>query len=340
MVQRQEDRHRRCERAMDRPAKRATSADVARVAGVSRTTVSFVLNDKPGQTIPEETRRRVLEAARSLEYHPHSSARALAAGRSEIVLLSVPDMPIGPGTSRFIEELAAALVEHGLTLVTHLSGARGRPLPDVCATVNASAVVGFESFDADTVRALYSAGAEFVFPSQMDDSHSMRAIGRMQAEYLIGRGHRRIGYAMPANRGLRTMAEDRLHGVTAACAAAGVAPPVVASTNLEVAAAARAVTEWTAQSVTGVCAFNDETAIAILAGMREHGLAAPADLAVIGVDDVPTARLAAPPLTTVSFALHELSRRRAEVIVAGLTGREPSFTAEAISPQLVERSSA
>ncbi|MEE1800693.1 LacI family DNA-binding transcriptional regulator [Streptomyces sp. JV176] len=323
---------------MDRPAKRATSADVARVAGVSRTTVSFVLNDKPGQTIPEETRRRVLEAARSLEYHPHSSARALAAGRSEIVLLSLPAMPIGAGISRFIEELATALAEHGLTLVTHLSGARGRPLPEVCAIVNASAVVGFESFDPATIRALYSAGAQFVFPFRMDHAHGMRPVGRLQAEYLIGRGHRRLGYAMPDNRGLRPMAEDRLLGVADACAAAGIAPPVVASTNLEIAPAARAVAEWTARSVTGVCAFNDDTAIAVLAGMREHGLAAPADLAVIGVDDTPTARLAAPPLTTVSFALHEVSRRRAEVIVEGLAGRETQSASETINPLLVERS--
>ncbi|MEW1720305.1 LacI family DNA-binding transcriptional regulator [Streptomyces sp. NPDC093109] len=325
---------------MDRPAKRATSADVARVAGVSRTTVSFVLNDKPGQTIPEETRRRVLEAARSLEYQPHSSARALAAGRSDIVLLSLPAMPIGAGISRFIEELATALAEHGLTLVTHLSGAQARPLPAVCATVNASAVIGFEPFDRDTTRALHSAGAAFVFPFRTDDAPAMRSVGRLQAEYLIGRGHRRIGYAMPLNRGLHAMAEDRLYGATEACAEAGIDPPVVASTDLETATAARAVTEWTARSVTGVCAFNDETAIAVLAGMRTHGLAAPDDLAVIGMDDIPTARLTVPPLTTFSFALAELSKRQAATIVAGLTGSAPRIPSEDVGPRLVERASA
>ena len=86
--------------------------------------------------------------------------------------------------------------------------------------------------------------------------------------------------------------------------------------------------EWTSQSVTAVCAFNDETAIALLAGLRERGLAAPADLAVIGVDDIPTARLAAPPLTTVAFDLREAGRGRAQMIMASLAGREPDGAAQ------------
>jgi DNA-binding LacI/PurR family transcriptional regulator len=150
-----------------------------------------------------------------------------------------------------------------------------------------------------------------------------RPVGRLQAEYLIGRGHRRVGYAMPAHPSLREMAEDRLEGAVEACAGAGIEPPVVLSTGLEIAAAAAAVEQWASGSVTGVCAFNDETAIAVLAGMRERGLAAPSDLAVVGVDDIPTARLTAPPLTTVGLDLRRAGRARAEMIVASLAGREP-----------------
>lgn len=325
---------------MTRPAKRITSEDVARAAGVSRTTVSFVLNDKPGLSIPEETRRRVLDAAQRLDYRPHASARALAAGRSDVVLLTIPDLPIGAGISRFVEELATALAHHGLTLVTHLSGAHGRPLPDVCATVGASAVIGFEAFDPDTVQALHRAGADVVLPSHPDDARAMPSIGRLQAEHLITRGHRRLGYAMPAHPGLLQMAEERLQGATDACVAAGIDAPVVLSTGLEIAGATRAVTRWAARSVTGICAFNDETAIAVLAGMRENGLSAPTDLAVIGSDDIPTAALAAPPLTTISFDLHEVGRRRAEAVVASLAGHRPRLaSSSAIPPRIVQRSS-
>jgi DNA-binding LacI/PurR family transcriptional regulator len=319
-------------------AKRVTSADVARAAGVSRTTVSFVLNDRSGQSIPEETRQRVLDAARRLDYRPHASARALAAGRSDIVLLSVPDLPIGAGISRFIEETATALAGHGLTLVTHLAGAHGRPLPDVCATVNASAVIGFSPFPPDVAESLRRAGAGVVLPPDGDQAAAMQPIGRMQGEHLLGRGHRRIGYALPANSGLKAMAEERLTGVTESCRRAGVEPPVAVPTTLDAGDAARAVRQLADASVTGVCAFNDETAIAVLAGMREHGLVAPADIAVIGVDDIPTARLAAPPLTTIHFDLRDVGRERAEAVVAALSGREPAHPTRS-TPQLVQRSS-
>jgi DNA-binding LacI/PurR family transcriptional regulator len=325
---------------MTRPAKRITSIDVARAAGVSQTTVSFVLNDKPGHSIPEATRLRILEVARQLDYRPHGSARALAAGRSDIVLLSVPDLPIGGAISRFVEELAAALADQGLTLVTHLAGAHGRPLPDVCAAVNASVVIGFTSFDDETVQALYRAGADVVLPSRVTQSAAAHPVGRLQAEYLIGRGHRRIGYALPAHPGLREMAEDRLAGAADACARAGLAPPVVLTTDLEIAAAAAAVGEWLGQSVTGVCAFNDETAIAVLAGLRERGLTAPAGLAVIGVDDIPVARLTAPPLTTVGPDLRQAGRGRAEMVMAGLAGRAAQPAAAHEDWKVVVRSTA
>jgi DNA-binding LacI/PurR family transcriptional regulator len=307
---------------MTRPAKRITGEDVARVAGVSRTTVSFVLNNRPGQSIPDETRQRVLEAAKLLKYKPHASARSLAAGRSDIVLLAVPDLPIGAGMSRFVEELAAALAEHDLTLVTHLEGAHGRSAVDTCARIGASAVIGFESLEPAVVEALHQAGAEVVLPLRSDDSGATEPVGRAQAEHLISRGHRRLGYAMPAHPGLAAMAAERLRGATLACKDAGLEPPLALTTSLEISAAVTATTRWSEAAVTGVCAFNDETAIAVLAGLRERGLSAPADMAVVGADDIPTARLAAPPLTTVSFDLRGAGRRRAEAVVASLTGQD------------------
>ncbi|MGC7101037.1 LacI family DNA-binding transcriptional regulator [Amycolatopsis lurida] len=326
---------------MTRSSRRSTSEDVARAAGVSRTTVSFVLNNRPGQSIPEETRQRVLEAARRLDYRPHASARTLAAGRSDLVLLSIPDTRLGPGTSRFVEELTAALAEHGLTLITHLAGAHDR-LPDVCATVNASAVVGLSPFDTETADALHRAGAEVVLPRsdpRVGVGDAMELAGRLQAEHLISLGHHRLGYAMPVHSGLRVMADARLAGVTGACAAAGIAAPVVEEIGLEIADASRAVTRWRSSGVTGVCAYNDETAIAVLAGVRDRGVTVPEELAVVGVDDIPTAKLAAPPLSTIRFDVHEAGRRRAEAIVAALSGQKVEPSSDAGGPLLVRRSS-
>ncbi|MBB2948858.1 DNA-binding LacI/PurR family transcriptional regulator [Actinoplanes lutulentus] len=325
---------------MTRPAKRITSEDVARLAGVSRTTVSFVLNNRPGQSIPEETRRRIFDAAKTLQYRPHASARSLAAGRSDIVLLSIPDLPIGSGISRYIEELAAALAENGLTLVTHLEGAHGRPVADVCATVAASAVIGLLPFTREAAAALHSAGAVAVLPPHAgEDLEIMEPVGHAQATHLIDRGHTQLGYALPAHTALKPMGDERLRGANSACAAAGLPAPLALSTSLEIADAAAAVRQWLDQGVTGVCAFNDDTAIAVLAGLREHGLSAPGDLAVVGADDIPTARLASPPLSTVAFDLHQAGARQAAAVVAALAGQDHDLGTTEGSLRVIQRAS-
>ncbi|WP_243867408.1 LacI family DNA-binding transcriptional regulator [Actinophytocola oryzae] len=325
---------------MTPPTKRVTSADVAQAAGVSRATVSYVLNDRPGQSIPEATRRRIIETAERLEYRPHGTARSLASGRSDIVLLSVPDLPIGASISRFVEELATALAESGLTLVTHLASAGGRPLPDVCATVGATAVIGFTPFDTDIVRALRRAGAEVVLPSPIDDAAPMLPIGHVQARHLVDRGHRRLGYALPAHPNFEQTAAERLLGVTEICVEARLPPPMTVTLRLDEDTAADAVHQWSEAGITGICAFNDETAIAVLAGARRRNLHIPGDIAVIGADDIPVAPLTTPPLTTVRFDLHAAARRRAETLVASLSGRVmPNAATTGADARLIRRSS-
>lgn len=170
--------------------RRVTGSDVALAAGVSRTTVSFVLNNRPGQSIPDQTRRRVVEAASRLGYRPRAAARALAAGRSDIVLLSVPDLPLGAAITRFVEELAAALAAHGLTLVAHLAATHGGgSLSEVCASVDASVVIGLTPFPQRVVEELHRSGADVVIPTdkQQGATFPTEQIGRVQADYLIAK---------------------------------------------------------------------------------------------------------------------------------------------------------
>jgi DNA-binding LacI/PurR family transcriptional regulator len=99
--------------------RRVTSADVARMAGVSRATVSYVLNDTPHQTISADTRDRVLHAAAELGYAPSAAARTLRTGRSDVVLCLLPDWPIGQEVGALLTNLSGALAGHGLTFVAH-----------------------------------------------------------------------------------------------------------------------------------------------------------------------------------------------------------------------------
>jgi DNA-binding LacI/PurR family transcriptional regulator len=325
---------------MRRPSSRITSNDVAREAGVSQSTVSFVLNGTPGQTIPEETRRRVLDAVKKLDYRPRASARSLAAGRSDVVLLALPGLPISANLSSFIELLAAALAGHGLSLVTHLAEGHGRPLPDLCAAVDASAVISLIPFDEETTEALHRAGAQVVLGTGSQARTELQEIGRLQARHLINLGRSRLGYALPGEHSTQFRVQERLRGVVAACAERGLPEPVALEVAMDGAEAALAVDQWTEASVTAVCAYNDETAMAVLAGMHRRGLRAPGDIAVIGVGDIAAARVSIPPLTTIGFDYGETGRELAQTILESLAGREAALQDGLARPRLVRRASA
>ncbi len=301
-----------------------TSVDVARASGVSRTTVSYVLNGTPGVTISEATRRRVMEAAEQLGYAPSAAARALRRGRTDLVLCVLPNWPIGPVLDLVLDHLATALAERGLSVLVH-HGRGPRPLSELWRAVTPLAVVGFTAFPAAEERAMRQAGIQVV--STMTEPENPRAfaadqghIGRLQVEHLLARGHRVIGHAAPVDERLVDFAAPRLEGVRAACAAAGLAPPVVADVELTVGSAADAVEHWRAAGVTAVAAYNDEVALAVLAGIRARGLTCPQDLAVIGVDDLPLAALASPALTTVGQPVAAQADYLAAAVLATLSG--------------------
>lgn len=307
-----------------------TSADVARESGVSRTTVSYVLNGTQGTAISEPTRQRVREAAARLGYAPSAAARTLRSGRSDLVLCILPNWPIGPVIDTLLDRLAGELATRGLTVLVH-HGRDPRPLSELWRAVTPRTVIGFTAFAPDELRAMRQAGIQVV-GTRLDESTddptvyavSQSRIGRMQVEHLVARGHSRIGWAAPTDARVREFAERRLAGVRAECADRGLPEPLVVDVDLEVDAAVRAVEAWRAgdEPVTAVAAYNDEVAIAVLAGLRALGLGAPGDLAVIGVDDTPAARLAAPPLTTVSQSIEAQAAYLAAATLRALDGTD------------------
>ncbi|MBB2922046.1 LacI family DNA-binding transcriptional regulator [Cellulomonas cellasea] len=331
--------------------RRVTSADVAREAGVSRTTVSYVLNDTPHQKIPEETRRRVLDAVARLEYAPSAAARTLQRGRSDTVLCLLPNWPIGPAVGASLEHLSAALTEQGLTLLAHPSAGSTRALAGAWRSVSPAAVVLFEDADEDDLAAMRAEGIQVTVALLAGGGGGagtrrgaleipQQRAGRLQAEHLAAAGHRRLGYAFPADPRVAGFAEPRLAGVRAACADLGLDDPVVLTVPLDIEAAKGAVATWREAGVTAVCAYNDDVALALLTGVRRSGLAVPGDLAVIGFDDIPGAAVADPPLTTVTTDHRAIAEHIAQMIVHGLEGREAPLRPGSDVVGLVRRDSA
>lgn len=310
--------------------RRVTSADVARLAGVSRATVSYVLNDTPHQTISAATRGRVLEAAGHLGYAPSAAARALRTGRSDVVLCLLPDWPIGPEIGALLGNLSTELARTGLTFVAHPGNQADRPSADLWKAITPAAVLAFTDFTPTEIATMRAAGVALVV-GLLGRSTSPRRelevpqqhIGRLQAEHLATAGHTRIGYAYPDDVRVRIFAEPRLAGARQAAAT----ELSVRTVPLDPPAAAAAVQQWHAEGVTAICAYNDDVALAVLAGMRRLGLQAPGDLAVIGVDNIPAARLAAPALTTVTTDQAAVAAHLAATVQAAITGH-PGPTTE------------
>jgi DNA-binding LacI/PurR family transcriptional regulator len=332
----------------DRGTRRVTSADVARMAGVSRATVSYVLNDTPRQTISAGTRDRVLDAAARLGYAPSAAARALRTGRSDVVLCLLPDWPIGPEVGTLLGCLSTALARHGLTFVVHPGTREGRPSTEIWTAITPAAVIAFAGFSEAETAAMHAAGVALVVallggrgrPHGRELAVPQELVGRRQSEYLIHAGHTRLGYACPDDDRLLIFAEPRLAGVRAACRAAGIAEPVTATVALDPERAADAVRRWHANQITAVCAYNDEVALAVLAGVRRLALTAPTDLAVIGVDDIAPARLAAPALTTVTTDQTAVAAYLAATVVAAVGGRPGPELPAADIVRVVARESA
>ena len=272
------------------------------------------------------------EAAARLGYTPSAAARVLRSGRSDLVLCVLPDWPVGPMIDTLLDELTHSLAERQLSVLVH--HARGpRPLADLWRAVTPRAVIGFASVTDEDEESLRRAGITVVRTAIDEDPHHPRVyavsqarIGRLQVDHLLARGHQRLGYAAPDEPRVSDFATGRLAGVRAACEEHGLPEPVVVPVAVDPTSGAEAVRRWTGAGspVTAVAAYNDEVALAVLAGVRAAGLRCPEDLAVIGVDDIAAAALAAPPLTSVAQSPETQARYLAAEVVAALDDAEDS----------------
>ncbi|MEU8774879.1 LacI family DNA-binding transcriptional regulator [Streptomyces sp. NPDC048606] len=329
------------------PAASITSADVARLAGVSRATVSFVLNDTQGHRVSESTRARVLAAADQLGYVPNATARSLRAGRSNLVLMPASVSALGRLVSDWVDEVQSALERHGYTTVMH-AGRFTDPVEAARAWAELRPVAVL-ALDGDRVTAqaaqvLRRAGVRglLAFASQpVDGFHTVRFdhsdIGSVAVEHLIRQGRTRIGVVMPVERGLNAFAAPRLAGAEWAAARhmAKITPVEVVYTRESATGFAR---NWARMGLDSVFAYNDEYATLLMHALRTEGYVIPRDAAIVGCDDLLLSALQEPPLSTITLdlpsaaivadALHELieSGRTAEVrgIWPALLQRESS----------------
>jgi DNA-binding LacI/PurR family transcriptional regulator len=303
--------------------RRITAADVARSLGLSRATVGFVLNDTAGQTIPDATKQRVLEEAKRLGYRPHTAARALASGRSRIVLLVLPDWPIDHNLRVNLDEASLVLDRAGYSLVTMTPHADGQAVP-LWETLSPDVVIAMTPLPDDQYAGVIGSGAVALVPGRpgvddlASDLHYAEGPG-LQVAHLVDRGCRRIAYAgtpdprlADLNDARRTLAGLTCYDLTGT--------PLALSTEIDPRTASEAVRAWHQQGIDGVVAYNDDIAALVIGSAVRQGIRVPDELRVIGHDDTPLAALFVPAISSVHVDTAGLGRFLAELALSEATG--------------------
>lgn len=331
----------------------ATSRDVARRAGVSRTTVSLVLNGKRLDRIAPATRQRVLDAARHLGYVPREAGRSLASGRTRTLGLVV-------GHTRhlavdgFLPQVLTALGEeaHRAGFRVLVDAVEDPHRPDVYAErVRAGQIDGLivvnPRSDDPALEALAASGYPVAIVGRLPGHPELCTAdhdddgGRRVGRHVLRQGRRRIAYLGFAPAGFRAD-EERKDGLREALAEAGrsLDGDAVRHAAFSADSGYRAMASWLAEGFRYDALFcgNDTIAFGALAALRDREVRVPDDVALVGFDDLPLARYAAPRLTSVRSHAAEHGRRAARSVLARLAGQDPASEAP-LAPQLVVRRS-
>jgi len=321
--------------------------DVARLAGVSQKTVSRVVNEAPH--VRPEVRDRVLAVIAELGYRPNVAARALATQRTHVIGVLAVGLPLfGPANRVFALEHAARQRGYELALAS---------LPDMSLTELHKAVHsllsrGAEGIILEVPNALVDVDpgvfqgvpvASSVGPVPGVQRQSVvlcedAEIGRLATEHLLDLGHATVWHiAGPVEW---QASRERRAGWSAALSAAHRREPEVLQGD------------WSARSgyqlgqvlarrddVTAVFTANDSQAMGLLRALAEAGRSVPADVSVVGVDDVPEAEFQMVPLTTLRSDQAAISARVLSELVALIEGREQIPLPAGIPTELVVRAS-
>lgn len=338
-----------------RKRRRATSQEVATRAGVSRTTVSLVLNNVPGSKIPDATRQRVLRAARELSYTPNAVARALVTRRSHLLGFVLCQSADQVFSDAFLPE-----VIRGVSDVARPRGYRVmmEPLEDVSQPgayvnlVREQRIDGLllsgprsddqqltelrqENFPVVLLGQLHRPGFPFVDVDNVSGA-------RKAVEHLLQLGHRRIGLITNAPPQY-TSSEDRLEGYRQALQAYGVPfqADLVHWGHFTEESGYATMAELLDRSPAVEAAFvaSDVVAFGALAAIRARGLRVPEDIAIVGFDDARLARYTSPPLTTVHLPARDLGACAAEMLIRLLQGRDVQEKQLLLETELVIRKS-
>jgi DNA-binding LacI/PurR family transcriptional regulator len=344
------------------PERLPTLQDVARVAGVSRATVSRVINNI--RNVDPEIHRVVSEAVAATGYVPNRAARSLVTGQAGTIALVVSELESrsedDPFMGRFLTDpffgrvvggLLSVLREAGVNLALTLAGSeatRNQLISDLRqGRCDGAAVISLHPHDPLPALLAEARLPVVLFgrpPYPLSISHvdlANAAGGRLAAEHLLGRGCRKPATITgPLDQPAGT---DRLQGFRTALAAQGLDDVPSAEGDFSQTGGERAMEALLKEhpDLDGVFVASDLMAQGALPVLRDYGRRIPEDVAVVGFDDSSAAVASRPPLTTVRQPVEDMAAEMARLLMthAG-RGAQPRTTSVVFEPTLVIRESA
>ena len=330
-----------------------TMVDVARYAGVSQTTVSFVLNNNEIPSIPIETRQRVLEAIEELGYEPDARAQALRSGSTKTVALIIPDLQ-NPHFCEYatgIEEAARGAGYHLLLSSTTMNDAYAVAIFKDLARRRFDGLIIASSFilEAEEAQAILKQVRERGLPIvEMDENYGVdsvyadyRAATREVMSFLLSLGHRRIGLVYGV--GNHELGQDRLQPYIEGLTAANI--PIEKDLIVECGPAigdgyqaTKRLLELNARP-TAIITINDLLAMGALRAAADLKLHVPNDLSLVGYDNIPMADFMIPRLTTVTKDAYTLGIQAFDMLMARIENPELSRQIVQRPPRLIIRES-
>ncbi|NTU81965.1 MAG: substrate-binding domain-containing protein [Chloroflexales bacterium] len=327
--------------------------DVARVAGVSRTTVSFVVNNVPNTNIPHDTQERVWAAVKELGWRPNAMARGLRMQQSHLIGIISDQITTSPHAGRILQGAQDAAWAHSKMLLV-VNTSDNLDIEHAALQMMLERQVEGLIYATMYHRQVLPPPALAQVPAILVDCYladrSLASVvpdevqgGRVATDLLLRKGHRRIGFInkvgpLPAMFG-------RLEGYKQALAAYGVpfdpgyvrAGTVIAQEGYCLALELLQLPE----RPSALFCYNDSMAMGAYDAARQLGLAIPGDVAIVGFDnqELIAAQLR-PPLTTVELPHYEMGQWAVQYLLGRLNDTQPRLLQHSVACQLIERDSA
>lgn len=336
-------------------SRRVTSQDVADLAGVSRTTVSFVLNNVHRFSIRPETVEKVRSAAQQLGYYPNASAKALASNLTKNIGLILTRSPEYIASDQFLPQILSGTLDvvkqHSLSLLVEWVEP-GQQLETYLELTRAHHIDGLilmtPRTDDTGIKALEEADIPVVVMGDIPDSslHSVDVdnlgASREAVEYLIHLGHQQI--ACITNAALPyTSAVQRLNGYRQALEEAGIAydPDLVREGDFETKSGYKQMKSLLATGKKFTAAFvaSDAVAVGAYNAIREAGLSIPDDISIVGFDDLPLSSFISPALTTVRLPAREIAQESCYLLMRLMKREFPDHRMVSLPTTLIIRES-